>query len=437
MKNDPINEVLGSGEEVERPVSVHSPVGPLTRSRFVGQDTCATAAGSADRQDACPTVSAGAKFLWIYAIVAGSLLLRLSLVNFESGDYRLFLSSWYDFFVEHGQWHGLGMRQPDAIYAPLYLYLISMSTLLPLPKLFAIKLISLIGDYIAAWYVWRLGKRFSPQGWAPWVAMTAFLFLPTVVMNGAIWGQCDILYTAGFLASLFYLIEKRPVAALVAFGFSCAFKPQAIFWCPSLAGLLVAGRLPWKWIWIPGAVYIGCALPALLAGKPVMDALWRWGSDFRSDLTAGAPNWYQWVSVDQSTVLWWLGIVLTLVVTALFVIGIQRTAADPFHENRRLVSWALLSVLFPPFFLPWMHDRYFFPADVLSVLYAVFVRGGWRVAILVQFASAFAYLPFLFHTEPVPLPLLSLVTMVALGLVVVEFARTFLSNAKARLGARP
>jgi Gpi18-like mannosyltransferase len=370
-------------------------------------------------------------FLWFYVTIAGSMLLRVSLLDFESGDYTVYLSNWYDFFLEHGQWHGLGLRQPDAIYHPLYLYLISLSTLLPLPKLHAIKLFSLVGDYVAAWYVWRLSKRYSPQGWAAWAAMTAFLFLPTVVMNGALWGQCDVLYTAGFLASLFYLVERRPVTALVAFGFSCAFKPQAIFWCPLLAGLFVAGRLPWKWIWVPATVYIGCALPALLAGKPVMDALWRWGSDFRSDLTAGAPNWYQWVFEQQPEVFWWPGIVLTLVATAFFVLCVEHTAASGSSGGRWLLSLAFLSVLFPPFLLPGMHDRYFFPADVLSVLYAVFVPGGYRPAILVQSASAFAYLPFLFLHEPVPRPLLALVMTAALGLVVVDFAKMLFRQAEA------
>ncbi len=39
------------------------------------------------------------RFLWIYAGLAGSLLLRLSVLDFESGDYRGFLERWYDYFV--------------------------------------------------------------------------------------------------------------------------------------------------------------------------------------------------------------------------------------------------------------------------------------------------------------------------------------------------
>src|SRR6266542_4176175 len=108
-----------------------------------------------DRQDACPTlaspqhgVRAGRKFLWVYVGVAGSLLLRASVLDFESGDYKLFLSNWYDYFLQHGRWAAL--KDDFSNYPPLYLYLLSLSTLLPLPKLYAIKLISILSDYLAA-----------------------------------------------------------------------------------------------------------------------------------------------------------------------------------------------------------------------------------------------------------------------------------------------
>jgi len=94
--------------------------------------------------------------------ISGSLLLRISMFDFESGDYRRFLSRWYDHFVEHGRWHGLGEfaeQLPSYCYPPFYLYLISLSTLLPLPKLYAIKLISVAMDYLAAAYVGRLARR--------------------------------------------------------------------------------------------------------------------------------------------------------------------------------------------------------------------------------------------------------------------------------------
>ena len=360
------------------------------------------------------------QFLWIYFAIAGSLLFRASLLDFESGDYRMFLSRGYDFFVEHGRWHGLGLisEQFHASYPPLFLYLLSLSTLLPVPKLYAIKLISIAADYLAAWFVWRLVHREFPYGRRPWAAVALFLFLPTVVMNGALWGQRDITYTCGFLASLFYILERRPVAALVAFGLSCSLKAQAMFWLPFLLGLLVCGRLRWKWVWVPAAVYAACGVPQMLAGRPILHVLGHWGrarGEMLPGLTLGATNWYQWVFEQCPEVFWYAGIVLALVATAFLVLWMRE---DPrLAESRWLVSFAFLSVLFMPFLLPGMHERYFFPADVLAVVYAFYVPGGWRAAVLIQFASAFTYLPFLFGREPVPRTLLALAVLAAIGLV--------------------
>ena len=291
--------------------------------------------------------------------------------------------------------------------------------LLPLPKLYAIKLISIGSNYVVAAYVWRLLQREFPKNQRAWVAITIFLFLPTVVMNGALWAQCDVIYVGGFVASLSYLLENRPRAALIAFGLSCSLKPQAIFWCPLLAGLFVSGRLPWKWIWIPGAVYAACGIPAMLAGRPVLDVLAYWGRvENTPGLTLGATNWYQWVFEQYPEIFWWPGVVLTLGATAVFVLWMNENRAKQSDQNRWLVSLALLSVLFPPFLLPGMHERYFFAADVLSVIYAFYVAGGWRVTALVQTASAFTYLPYLFSKEVIPRTLLPLAIVVALVLVV-------------------
>ena len=129
----------------------------------------------------CTPVSAD--WIWFYVTLAGSAALRLTLLDFESGDYKAFLSNWYNFIVQHGRWHALSME--FASYPPLYLYFLSVSTLLPLPKLYAIKLITLLSDYIACWFVWRLVRKRHPDGTAQWLALTAFLFMPTVVMNGS------------------------------------------------------------------------------------------------------------------------------------------------------------------------------------------------------------------------------------------------------------
>ncbi len=362
--------------------------------------------------------------VWLYCAVAGSLLLRISVLRCESEDYRVFLDKWYAVFVEQGRWHGLAGIPNGFLsyfYPPLYLYLISLVTSLPLEKLYAIKAISLVGDYAAAWYVWRLVRRQRSIPLSS-VAVALFLFLPTVVMNSAVWGQCDILYTAGLVASLFYVLERRPVPALIAFGIAGSLKPQAFFWCPFIGGLFLTQKLPWKWIWIPVAIYCGLGVPVFLAGGSIGKALFHWGSEavHPAALNLGAANWYQWLPDSSSEVIYLAGAGLAVLSTQGFIWWMVKWPHSRVAESQRLVSFALLCGLFPPFFLPGVAERYFFQADVLSLVYAFYVPRQWWVPVLVQFASGFAYLPFLFGIQAVPRWLLALVMAAALTGVILH-----------------
>jgi Gpi18-like mannosyltransferase len=367
-------------------------------------------------------IRASAHRAWLLLAIAGSLLLRLGLVDFQSGDYRDFLAVWYEHLLKNGRWHalaGIGEDFRSYCYPPLYLYLISLSTLLPLPKLYAIKLISVSGDYIAAWYIWQLVRRRTSVEGQPVAAVVLFLVLPTVLMNGALWGQCDILYATGLLASLFYILEKRPIATLVAFGLAFSLKPQAIFWCPFLLGLLLTRRIPWKFIWIPPAIYLALGTPAILAGSSIKAALFHWSSFAVNDttLTMNASNWYQWMSAAHFEVPFFAGTLMAAIASIVFLIYMCKGVRSGFDEGAWLVSCALLSVTFQPFLLPGVHERYFFAADVIAIVYAFYVPRQWVVACLVQVASGFSYLPFLFKQDLVPGWCLAMAMMVALVLV--------------------
>ena len=72
-----------------------------------------------------------------------------------------------------------------------------------------------------------------------------------------------------------------------------------------------------------------------------------------------------------------------------------------------IVVLATTLVLAVPFLLPQMHERYFYLADVLSIVMAFFVRRYWPVAILVSLCSLLSYAPFLWGSTPVALPLVA------------------------------
>ena len=67
-----------------------------------------------------------------------------------------------------------------------------------------------------------------------------------------------------------------------------------------------------------------------------------------------------------------------------------------------MIKLGLVSVLFVPFFLPKMHDRYFYPADVLSIVFAFFFPEYFFVPVIIELVSFFSYQPTLSNVTPVP-----------------------------------
>jgi Gpi18-like mannosyltransferase len=151
---------------------------------------------------------------------------------------------------------------------------------------------------------------------------------------------------------------------------------------------------------------------------------WMRQGNVSADLTFGATNWYQWLSNDSEDMWYSCGIALSLIITVF--IGLAMKEPSKLAPKDWFITTSLLSVLSMPYFLPGMHERYFYAADVFSLVYGFLAHRGWRVTLLVQFASFFTYLPYLFQKEPVPRPMLTFATTIALGMVACRFARSII-----------
>lgn len=348
--------------------------------------------------------------------LAASLALRLSLFPFVSGDMAGDMIPWSGIIEREGAWKALG--QDFSNYPSLYLYLLTLATWLPLPRLWAIKLVYVVFDYILALYVGGIaGKVVGPRAF--WPAALVTLFLPTVLMNSALWGQCDAMYASGLVACVYYLLGKRSVAAMVAFGLAFSLKPQAVFLAPLILALAWQRRFSPLLLYVPAAVYGLLALPAWLAGRSFADLMLLYAHQkilpFPA-LTLGATNLYQWLPGVPFEPFFTAGLVLAATSAGAFIVVLCRRHPGGLSSPVVLRA-ALLSLVLMPFVLPAMHERYFFAADALSVAYAFAFRRGWRLAALIQAASAFTYLPYLFDWEPIPRPVLAGLMAVALGLL--------------------
>lgn len=335
------------------------------------------------------------------------------MIDYESLDYDLYLSPWYDYFNQNGRWDSLGASF-SSYYTP-YLCLLSATTFLPIQKLYSIKLLSIVFDYAAALLVFSIVKC-KYGGWLPIVAGVGTLFLPTVILNSSQWGQCDVIYTSALLATLLSLLKQRPLLAMVMYGVALAFKPQAIFLSPLLVGLAIRGDIAVKYLLLAPLIFICAGGPSLLAGKPWPLVVFHWFLQHNSPgLSLGASNWYAWLTIDNDQFLSLFGYGMATVAALYAVRSVQKL-----QEHSRLI-WTMESALFSslsmPFFLPGMHERYFYLADILSFVYAFYVPVRWWIPVLVQAASYCSYQPYLNGIEFLPLSVLATFVAIAIATV--------------------
>lgn len=344
-----------------------------------------------------------------------ALLLRWSLVSHPSGDFTQFTGRWFDAIGEMGVVAFLASDITN--YAPAYTYLMVVAHVFFgwLPTVVAIKLIGFPFDFLCAWYVARLVALRAPGGATSLLAFLVTLFLPTLVINGAMWGQADVLYTTGLVAFVYYAAVRREVAAAIALGLAFSVKLQSVFLAPLVLLLALGGVLRWRVLAIVPGVYLASVLPAWIAGRPLGDLLTVYVTQagYYPRLSSNAPHVYQWFPAQFYELLLPAGLLWAAAVVGIFTWALYRRRIDWTAE--RLVQVATLCVVLVPYCTPKMHERYFFPADVLTVVLAFYRPWLAFVPVAVGLLSFLSYAPFLLRTQVVPVPLLA----IAMGAVLV------------------
>ncbi|UXY29594.1 hypothetical protein [Streptomyces sp. HUAS TT20] len=380
-----------------------------------------------------------------YVTVTVAVLVRMPLLPRESGDYVTFLEPWYWHIVSHGGFHALADPSFSDYNVP-YLYLMAALTYLPLSSLVGIKWVSIPFDLALAYYTFRIVCLFRPtRRWAALGAGAVVLFLPTVVTNSAWWGQCDALYTAFLVGGIYHVLRDRPWWACTFFGIALAFKFQAVFLFPCLLVLVLVGRVPWRCLLAVPAAYLALDVPALVLGADPgrLLTVYAQQTDKYHTLTINAPSVYQFVSVPgdtdpvRSAGILVAGVLVSLLMgMAVWSLRRRRQGVPdsglrvPGLTDTRIVLLATCSAIVVPFLLPSMHERYFYAADVLTVMAACRLpRQLWCVPVLVQLASYGSYLTIMapdvapYLSMPAHGALMLLALVIALRTTVQEFRR--------------
>jgi Gpi18-like mannosyltransferase len=334
-----------------------------------------------------------------------------------SGDMQWAYIPWYEFIKTHGV-QAIGTNFSD--YTPPYLYLLWLATFTSnyLPSVAAIKFISIIADVINAVLVYRIVALKYPTGSKPLLASILFWVLPTIMMNSSLWGQADALYTLFLVVCLYYLLTYKPLPGVIAFGIAITIKAQAIFIAPLLAILFFKKRIAWQYFLMVPLIYILLDLPAFLMGRPLLGIFTIYSSQANmfQELSMNAPNLYVFMSAVPSN----LGTIVGLVVAILIVgdwIWFNAWAKSDLNQSMILLM-SLVSVALVPFVLPKMHDRYFYPADIFSLLAAFYMPGLWFLPILYQIISSLAYIVFLFNAPPLLTQIAAVLNTLTIGFLI-------------------
>ena len=337
--------------------------------------------------------------------IGAAFLVRALCLDYAGTDYKNFLVHWYLFFKENGGFAAVAHAVGD--YNVPYLYFLAFISYLPAPDLYLIKLFSIAFDVMLAWGCLRLVRSLTgerQESAAPLIAFAAALLLPTAVLNGAYWGQCDAIYGALAVHAVALLLEGKNKTSVALMGLAFSFKLQAVFVLPLWGVLWLAKKVKFRELWVFPLTYLIVIIPAVLLGKPLQDTLlvyFNQAGEY-SWLTLNAPSVFQFFPYDLSgpsgsgalhDALSAAG-VIAAAVPVLLLLGLGLRLGEKLDRQTCMAAAVVLAVGVP-FLLPHMHERYFFLADVLTLCWACSDIRRLPAAVLVEASSAASYVMYL------------------------------------------
>lgn len=328
-------------------------------------------------------------------LVVLSLSARVAYRGVITSDLDAHILYWYAKFQDLGIRVGLGKDFYD--YSPPYMYLIAIATLTSrfMSAVTAIKLLASAFDVYVALVIFKIVRLRFPQGYLPHLAAAIWFAAPTVVANAAVWGQADSAYMGFLLTCFYFLMINKPWPAMLFFSISFAFKPQPLFLAPLLLLLVFWKKLPWFLSLMVPIVYALAVLPAVIFGRTWWEVInvYLGRTTAGKALTHNAATLYAFIPRTALELLSGPGIALAAIVVVAWLIYTWRTTRGLNHGTFLLLG--TVSVTLTAFVLPNMHERYFYPADTLSIPLAFWFPELWFVPVLFQVISGLSYSVYL------------------------------------------
>lgn len=370
---------------------------------------------------------------FFYAVITATIIIgflaRLIFAEFRSSDYSFYLSGWIDTLKEAPGLRRFGVDVGN--YTCPYLYVLAIISFIPVDQLYLIKLVSVAFDVFAAYLSYLIVYELTKDQKKSLIAFAAVFLCPTVFLNSAAWAQCDSIYSSFILCSLLFLIKNKPAKAMIFFGIAFALKLQSIFFAPVLVYLWFIKKVKIKHFFIIPITYAVSCIPAILCGRNIISTftVYLQQGSYYNSLSMNAPTiWGLTADLNYTNGFFtYIGIGLAGLSVLALLISVVKTND---LKSIKLFDTAYLLMLLIPFFLPRMHERYFYCTDLFGIIYACLNYKKWPVCLLTITASLYTYLRYLKHEtfERFPLTVGSVFMAAAIAIVIIDYIKKYGKN---------
>lgn len=356
---------------------------------------------------------------FIICLFVFSFLIRWKLMPIESADFWGFLEDWMEQIRAGGGFKSLDHQISN--YTSPYMYLMCAVSYLTENNLYGLKMISVVFDYLAAVAVFLILYQLTGNPRRSIMGMAMLLLSPTVILDGAYWCQCDIVYTSFLLFALYYFFKDNSRLCMIFVGISFAFKLQALFIIPFFVIMWLKKKTVkfFDFLWIP-VIYVISALPA-----------WGFGRDFKElmGIYFDQAQSYPWGTLEYPNIYALLGEAMPdlrhagevsgagtfMTIMLLGCIAYYFYVKDIKLTGGLTITLALFTTAVIVYTLPHMHERYGFLIDLLAIIYGILNRKKLPVVCGFTLVSILSFMPYLIAVHIVPI---QYVAIALLGLIV-------------------
>lgn len=350
--------------------------------------------------------------LYMVCLLVLAFLIRWELMPIESADYYGFLKGWMEEIRNTGGF--LSLDHSISNYTSPYMYLMCLVSYLPTNDLYALKLISIFFDYVAALAIFLLIYEWTNHLRKSMIGMSVLLLCPTVILDSAYWCQCDMIYSAFILLALVAFAKGKSRRCMIWIGIAFSFKLQALFIVPFLVLMwLMKKTIQLRhFVYVP-IIYVLSAVPAWLFGRNFKELL---GIYFEQS------SYYPWGTLEYPNVYALLGETMPdmhhaqevsgagtfMLIMMMGVLAYYLYSKKITFTNEMTISLALFTVALCVYTLPHMHDRYGFLIDLLAIVYGIL--NGKKLMVTCGFVliSILTYMPYLIARHIVPIQYLAI-----------------------------